>query len=88
MKKLIKFALIGFIGLVLILKSISTPLLCGGTFMQNWMGLGSCTESQSQFMGLGYTYFEGTESVGVAVLVIFLLVLIIVGQKWLRKRAG
>ena len=88
MKKLAKIALISFIGLVLILKSVNTPLLCGGTFMQNWMGVGACTETQSQFMEIGYVYFKGTESVGVAVLVIFLLVLIIVWIKWLRKSAG
>ncbi|WP_395343792.1 hypothetical protein PN836_004195 [Ningiella sp. W23] len=88
MKKLITSALIWFIAIVLIFKTVSTVSLCGGTFMQNWMGLGACNDSQSQFMGLGDIYFEGRELFGAALLALFIIVLSLVWLKCGRKRAG
>jgi len=88
MKKLITIALVAFISTVLIFKTVSTVSLCGGTFMQNWMGVGACTDSQSEFMGLGEIYFDGRELFGAAFLAIFLLVLSLAWLKWGRKRGG
>ena len=63
-----------FIAIALIIKAVSTFTLCGGTLMQNWMGFGACTDSQSMFMGITYDSIDGTESFGALFLFFFILV--------------
>ena len=75
MKKLGSVALILLIVLALFIKTISTFTLCGGTLLQNWIGVGACSNSQNQFIGFGNFRMEGEDLAGVVFLFVALAVI-------------
>ncbi|MBO7924593.1 hypothetical protein C7Y69_21290 [Alteromonas sp. KS69] len=75
MKKLGSVALILLIVLALFIKTISTFTLCGGTLLQNWIGVGACSNSQNQFIGFGNFRMEGEDLAGVVFLFVALVVI-------------
>ena len=75
MKRLGTVALILLIVLALVIKTISTFTLCGGTLLQNWIGVGACSNSQNQFIGFGNFRMEGEDLAGVVFLLVALVVL-------------
>jgi hypothetical protein len=58
----------------LALKTVTTFTLCGGTLMQNWVGVGACTDQQNKFIGYGDFMMRDREFIGIAVLVLILVI--------------
>ncbi len=58
----------------LALKTITTFTLCGGTLMQNWFGMGACTDQQNKFIGYGSPMMDDRESFGAVVLIAILVI--------------
>ncbi|WP_296048868.1 hypothetical protein [uncultured Alteromonas sp.] len=75
MKKLRSVALILFIVLALFIKTIGTFTLCGGTLLQNWNGIGACSNSQNQFIGFGNFRMGGEDFAGVVFLFVALVII-------------
>ncbi|AMJ87099.1 MULTISPECIES: hypothetical protein [Alteromonas] len=75
MKKFGSVALIFLIVLALLIKTVGTFTLCGGTLLQNWIGVGACSNSQNQFIGFGNFRMEGEDLAGVVFLFVALVVL-------------
>ena len=86
MKKLGSVALILLIILALFIKTISTFTLCGGTLLQNWIGVGACSNSQNQFIGFGDFRMEGEDLAGVAFLFVALVLICITYKMVVSKR--
>lgn len=86
MKKLGSVALILLIVLTLFFKTISTFTLCGGTLLQNWIGVGACSNSQNQFVGLGNFRIEGEDLVGVVFLFVALVIIGVTYKLVVSKR--
>ncbi|MFY0667403.1 hypothetical protein [Alteromonas stellipolaris] len=55
--------------------------------MQNWLGVGACTNNQSQFIGFGNFRMESQDQFGVAVILICLALVGFAWRKWGKKRA-
>ncbi|MBZ2162330.1 hypothetical protein [Alteromonas stellipolaris] len=87
MKNLASIFLITLITASLFFKTVSTFTLCGGTLMQNWLGVGACTNNQSQFIGFGNFRMESQDQFGVAVILICLALVGFAWRKWGKKRA-
>ncbi|MDO6692691.1 hypothetical protein Q4574_05320 [Aliiglaciecola sp. 3_MG-2023] len=65
------------------IMTVSTFTLCGGTFMQNWSGVGACTYQQEIFIGFGNPFRGYIEQVGVFAIVLFLFILLTI---WLKQK--
>ncbi|MGQ8367215.1 hypothetical protein [Glaciecola sp. 1036] len=86
MKKLGSVALILLIVLVLFIKTVGTFTLCGGTLLQNWLGVGACSNSQNQFIGFGNFRMEGEDLAGVVFLSVALVVIGLIYKLVVSKR--
>ena len=86
MKKLGSVALILLIVLALFTKTINTFTLCGGTLLQNWIGVGACSNSQNQFIGFGNFRMEGEDLAGVVFLFVALLIIGVTYKLVVNKR--
>ena len=87
MKKLGTVAFIMLIVLAIFVKTINTFTLCGGTLLQSWIGIGACSNSQNQFIGLGNFRMETEDLAGVAFLFVA-PVLICITYKMVVSKCG
>lgn len=85
MKKLVSIALVCLVAVSLMMNSVSSFTLCGGTLMQNLLNMSACTDTQKKFMGFRGTYFfYESEFVGASLILIGTLILLLC--LFLRKR--
>ncbi len=85
MKKLTSIVLICLVAATLLINSISSFSLCGGTLMQNLLNMSACTDTQNKFIGFGGSYFfYESEFIGASLL--FLCAAIFILCLYLRKR--
>ncbi|OFI35732.1 hypothetical protein BFC17_10620 [Alteromonas lipolytica] len=73
MKKLAAKVILLMLVLALVVATITTFTLCGGTLLQNWNGSGGCTNHQLQFNGFATFSMVSQDGAGVALLVIVLV---------------
>ena len=81
MKKTTPIIFLSIACLALLTKTIGTFPLCGGTFMQNWVGTGACTDSQQKFLGFAHSFMDGRESFAALLLLFFLVILLFIWRK-------
>ena len=86
MKKLRSVALILLIVLTLLTNTVGTFTLCGGSLLQNWLGVGACSNSQNQFIGFGNLRMEGEDLAGVTFLFVALVIICITYKLVVSKR--
>ena len=69
-RKLISLVIVAILMGTIATKTITTFTLCGGSLMQNWLGFGACTDTQSDFNGEVSPFLYQVEVAGILFLII------------------
>jgi len=86
MKKFASVVLITLIIVAIAIKTVGSFTLCGGTLLQNFLGISACSNNQKQFIGFGHFRMEDQDLFGAFLLVLFLFVVGFAWKKWGKNR--